>query len=366
MVSDLAQPVAPVALYVLVLSVLALSALIAINTFSHQPSQLRLTASLVFGLLAAVSAVLLTLQSQKPQTATQGVLASYVEPIGAIQAQLFGLKEDVARIAETTDAIDERTKAIDETTRATQEAIGKVKLETSNDPRKELNNMGIEWGENPFRQRIKEGDTRAVSLFIEGGMKLSGPRARFWVQPYYLYDDDFDPAVADLLMQNDAIEAEGLCIDRLGDFDVYFIDSRLPYPDKRREVLRHVCATPEMRKTIAAQIKAEEDRLKLVEQGNAQRSANIQTCIRDFRASNPVGPTIDAAARFSIFSVSTLRAPDDVVLADLNSWLMMGGRGDPQQAYDAAVTKGCEQANPAGKIDRTKLEKLQSVAEFLK
>ena len=113
-------------------------------------------------------------------------------------------------------------------------------------------------------------------------------------------------------------------------------------------------------------IKAEEDRLKLVEQGNAQRSANIQTCIRDFRASNPVGPTIDAAARFSIFSVSTLRAPDDVVLADLNSWLMMGGRGDPQQAYDAAVTKGCEQANPAGKIDRTKLEKLQSVAEFLK
>ena len=46
-ISDLSQPVAPVASYVLVLSILGLLTVFAIGLFRHQQSQARLTASVL-------------------------------------------------------------------------------------------------------------------------------------------------------------------------------------------------------------------------------------------------------------------------------------------------------------------------------
>lgn len=372
-ISDLSQPVAPVASYVLVLSILGLLTVFAIGLFSHQQSQARLTAGFVCGLLAAVSAILILLQAQKPETGERGVLASYVEPIGALQAQILDLQADISEIDRTTrkiDAttteIDARTRVIDETTRETKEAIGRVKQETSDDPRKELANMGISWGADPFRQMIKEGDIRAVDLFLQGGMKLSGARARAWVLPYYLVDDHFSPEVADLLLRNDAVEPDGLCIDAGKRFDVYFLDERLPHLDKRRDVLRKVCATPDVKKVVQAQIREEEARLEANARVNRNRPEEIEKCIREFKAGNPVNATMEAASRFSIFSVSTLRPPRDTVLAELNTWLLVGGSGDPDAAYNAAVAKGCADANRELDVDRAKLDRLKAVADFLK
>ncbi|MDV7021263.1 STY4199 family HEPN domain-containing protein [Atlantibacter subterranea] len=51
-----------------------------------------------------------------------------------------------------------------------QEKLGKVKQETSVDPRKELANLGVQWDRGTMEQAIKHGDLRTVKLFNEGGM----------------------------------------------------------------------------------------------------------------------------------------------------------------------------------------------------
>lgn len=51
-----------------------------------------------------------------------------------------------------------------------QEKLGKVKQETSVDPRKELANLGVQWDREVMQQAIKRGDLRTVKLFNEGGM----------------------------------------------------------------------------------------------------------------------------------------------------------------------------------------------------
>lgn len=51
-----------------------------------------------------------------------------------------------------------------------QDKLGKVKQETSQDPRKELANLGVQWDRGTMEQAIKHGDLRTVKLFNEGGM----------------------------------------------------------------------------------------------------------------------------------------------------------------------------------------------------
>lgn len=67
-----------------------------------------------------------------------------------------------------------RTLVNTEVIRSDVNEVGKtvngVKKETSTDPRKELANIGIAWDEKNIRAAIDRGDTRVVSLFMDGGM----------------------------------------------------------------------------------------------------------------------------------------------------------------------------------------------------
>lgn len=65
------------------------------------------------------------------------------------------------------------TEIIKEQVSDVQEKLGKVKQETSVDPRKELANLGVQWDRGTMEQAIKHGDLRTVKLFNEGGMTWS-------------------------------------------------------------------------------------------------------------------------------------------------------------------------------------------------
>lgn len=62
------------------------------------------------------------------------------------------------------------TEAIRSDVNEVGKSVASVKKETSVDPRKELANIGIAWDERNIRDAINRGDTRAVSLFMQGGM----------------------------------------------------------------------------------------------------------------------------------------------------------------------------------------------------
>lgn len=67
--------------------------------------------------------------------------------------------------SETTGEISAGVRTIDR-------KLDNVKQETSQDPRKELANLGIAWSKERFVEAIKNGDLRLIGLFLDGGINL--------------------------------------------------------------------------------------------------------------------------------------------------------------------------------------------------
>lgn len=50
--------------------------------------------------------------------------------------------------------------------------VAKLKKETSENPRKELANRGVEWSADSYYEALQNKDTETALLFIEGGQAL--------------------------------------------------------------------------------------------------------------------------------------------------------------------------------------------------
>lgn len=92
-----------------------------------------------------------------------GWVASQVPALGNLQQQLGVVDARTEEISETTKSIKKDTEEI----KATLEG---VKKESSDDPRKELANIGVAWSTGSFVDALKTGDARVVRLFLSGGM----------------------------------------------------------------------------------------------------------------------------------------------------------------------------------------------------
>jgi hypothetical protein len=112
-------------------------------------------------LSVSVAGVVLTLgilglQGMSGATET-GLLAAKSEPFAALQRQLGMTHQKLDAISRQVDHID-RT-------------MEDVKQETSEDPRKELANLGVPWGTQSFVDAMIAGDSRTMQLFLDGGMR---------------------------------------------------------------------------------------------------------------------------------------------------------------------------------------------------
>lgn len=86
-----------------------------------------------------------------------GVLATQVTSIAELQQQLGITRTQI-------DAIQQGIERIETITAGT-------KRETSDDPRKELANIGVQWSTQAFVDALMNADTRVIDLFFAGGMK---------------------------------------------------------------------------------------------------------------------------------------------------------------------------------------------------
>ncbi len=75
--------------------------------------------------------------------------------------ELQRLRQEVAGVRENLEHVDKK--------------LDTVKRETSDDPRKELANMGIAWTVDAFFDAIRRGDRRTVDLFVAGKMTTGAP-----------------------------------------------------------------------------------------------------------------------------------------------------------------------------------------------
>ena len=102
-----------------------------------------------------------------------------------IRTQVGTVTKDVS---ETKQEVGTVSKEVSETK---QEVKG-TKREVSEDPRKELANMGIAWSPENYLGAIFNGDTRALELFLNGGMNPYVQVADKWPLPVQLASNRFN------------------------------------------------------------------------------------------------------------------------------------------------------------------------------
>jgi len=80
------------------------------------------------------------------------------------------LFEQVAEINKTTVKIAKDTGKILDTVTVISKNTTNLKKETSDNPRKELQNSGVEWSGNSFMEQLEIGDLENIKLFFEGNI----------------------------------------------------------------------------------------------------------------------------------------------------------------------------------------------------
>ncbi|MAS08878.1 MAG: hypothetical protein CMN26_02230 [Salinisphaera sp.] len=109
------------------------------------------TASVLFGLLFVLSSVLYLVQHHTQTFERYGIIAAKA-PVAR------DFQQDLGLMNKTLSNIDRK--------------VAKLKKETSENPRKELANRGVEWSADSYYEALQNKDTETALLFIEGGQAL--------------------------------------------------------------------------------------------------------------------------------------------------------------------------------------------------
>ncbi len=88
---------------------------------------------------------------------TNGFIGALIPHLASMQSQMRNIENGNKKIIATLD---------------------KVKKETSDNPRKELNNRGITWKHEDFGNAVRSSDIETVKLFLQGGMQIRADDAR--------------------------------------------------------------------------------------------------------------------------------------------------------------------------------------------
>lgn len=162
--SDLAQPIAPFAAYLMGvtgISIIILALTKYIFGYWHE----NLSTSFCFSfLLLTLSTVLFIYQGTSTENHESGVIASNIQILNRFQSEIGIIKESTLRSEKHLSSIDKK--------------LDNVKKETSFDPRKELANSGVSWDEDNYLLSIERGDLSTIELFLKGGMS---PNTDHWM-----------------------------------------------------------------------------------------------------------------------------------------------------------------------------------------
>lgn len=151
-------PNAPVAFGILATLTVGLVLYVAMaSTLDSVPERLETfgNATLIAALLSLGFAFIWIWQGVSGNT-ERGALVKAIPELQCLQDQVAGIREDVGAIRHSTDAIARQTRL--------------SKKEVSDDPAKEIANMGLSWTADDFLKQIQIGNRRSINLFLEGGM----------------------------------------------------------------------------------------------------------------------------------------------------------------------------------------------------
>lgn len=211
-VFDVLAHVAPLALY----AGLALLAALPVIVLATISSRINGLAGRIFGdywptpiiLTTIISCVMLLSSYGLTKRATsgseaRGFLSENFKIVRAIQKDLGIVEETVAEIARHTEAISTK--------------MDNVKKETSDDPRKEIANLGIPWSTDSYVSSLIAGDLPMIDLFIRGGMDATTRHKGSSALLYALQPE----------LGNQPVEVLKVFVSHGFDLDTHLVDQRI-------------------------------------------------------------------------------------------------------------------------------------------
>jgi len=350
LINDLLEPLGPMAMVALVLSVAALFVTVVFGrTFAKWKNEvvaLKYSAALI----GLVSAFLLYYQSIYPEVADNGLIASKIPAATELQV-LIGISNDISDIKKYKIKIAEN--------------IPKMKKEISEDPQKELSNLGVLWSHENFMEALRTGNARVVGLFLRSGLLPQARVLRLVASAFPSSDPNrprtsfYTPEIASLLSQPNLFDPVAACV-----MDAEFLFEALSHPERGR-FLRQVCSVA----PVIARAKAEREKaakaLAEAQAFNRNRKVATINCVADLKRRLPFQQMFERASRFNILNAHIIVTPEELALAELNTRLLVGHIDNPDRIYADVVTDACAKANSLRHEDSAVLQRWQMIVDGL-
>ncbi len=213
-IADIAQPLAPIATYVMGASAISLAILVIAKIMIHIWNEKMAVATYFASGLFFLSSTLYFFQAQSLEASTHGAIASELSELAELQRFLgmttkqlkniehavSSIDTHVANLDRSVSSVDKQIKSMDVATARIDNKLSNIKRETSTDPRKELANMGMRWEYDNFLEVLRNKDERAILLYLEGGMKLRKDSFVDFVTHMY------SKPATDMLLKGNALE----------------------------------------------------------------------------------------------------------------------------------------------------------------
>lgn len=155
---DLTQPIAPFATYIAALSLVVLLVLGIIKLFSKSWGENHTIFGYFVLIVFVLSTALTVYQHQTKDAKKKGLIASKLTTVQEIQASLGMVNAQLVEANKSLKSIDKQME--------------NTKKEVSENPRKELANLGIPWNSEHFYKAIVHNDEAIIDLFFQGGMQI--------------------------------------------------------------------------------------------------------------------------------------------------------------------------------------------------
>ena len=178
--------------------------------------------------------------------------AKHKDDGGWLVAWARSIQEDVAAIKADTGEIRNTTSRI-------EKKVAVLKRESSDDPRKELANMGVLWTRSAFNAALRAGDDRITGLFFQGGMRLESNGYEGQVGPLATILRSDNVKISQQFLANHPALNVADCTRKIEELPIELV---LQASATQRSVMKHACGSSAVIKHLQLRLVHHEKRLR--------------------------------------------------------------------------------------------------------
>ncbi len=275
---------------------------------------------------------------------------------GGLVAANTDVGKEIQKLAGLTEQV---VIAQDRTTTAVEKVANTVKRETSDDARKELVNLGIEWTQSNFLQALHKDDLRAARLFFLSGMRIKVPRKNSSEPNLLFIALDSSPDTHKLLVEFRQMIDQGACIPGRIYYDAEHLKRSLLIPSAEDAYI-NVCSSSEARKLMDDFMKPMKAELEEQESKNRTLKNDRSKCTARLRREWPLERVLTVADPAAIVPNQTIGdVPEEYLAADFFIARISGAVSSEE--YERSVISACERFYGVQDVDTTDINFLSSL-----